>query len=497
MADPKLQQRQPTPNEVAAEITFRNDEKSTLSEAERKKDEDQELLPGLTPDLETKLIQLAVEFEQESYGTWRFLYRNFLEAESFWKDLQYGYFDYSSDVYRLPSFQDWRRIDDSVTQFQFVTNLYRAFGWTILSILGQKVPNVVFLPEDYQNEDDVIAARAASDVVPLIERNNDVPVLNMRTIYYLYCDGIVGGYVRYVVDGDRFGFKEEKEFELVSKKIAKPHYECANCGHYGVSDEDEDEQSGGVNQAGDTFPSLGASKASPMGMLGGMQPLGSVSSMGSIGPMGDQFAPQKEMPRVSGAFTFAPKQASGQTCEKCGKPLTPDEMFESEEGEVPRVKSVKRIPKGQELITIHGGLELRLPPWLRYQGDYPYLGMAHEEHLSQLRATYGQRARFLQGGTGGPYDTWDRFARLMLTEPYGGAYYSLANQNLVTTKSYWFRPSSFYRLGEDERQKLLEIFPHGAYFKYGNENRLLDARDENMDDHWTICHAIEGAANYS
>jgi hypothetical protein len=50
------------------------------------------LLEGLTPELEQKLISLVVDFEQESFPVWRFLNRDFFEAESFWKDLQNGFY---------------------------------------------------------------------------------------------------------------------------------------------------------------------------------------------------------------------------------------------------------------------------------------------------------------------------------------------------------------------------------------------------------------------
>jgi hypothetical protein len=42
------------------------------------------ILPGLTKDLEKELIGLVLEYERESYATWRWLNRDWWEAESFW-----------------------------------------------------------------------------------------------------------------------------------------------------------------------------------------------------------------------------------------------------------------------------------------------------------------------------------------------------------------------------------------------------------------------------
>lgn len=59
----------------------------TEDEILNKTGDEQELdpiLPGLTKDLEKELIGLVLEFERESYATWRWLNRDWWEAESFW-----------------------------------------------------------------------------------------------------------------------------------------------------------------------------------------------------------------------------------------------------------------------------------------------------------------------------------------------------------------------------------------------------------------------------
>ena len=60
------------------------DEDSADQIGEGKDDADAELLEGLTPELEKVIITIITDFEQESYPVWRFLNRDFFEAESFW-----------------------------------------------------------------------------------------------------------------------------------------------------------------------------------------------------------------------------------------------------------------------------------------------------------------------------------------------------------------------------------------------------------------------------
>src|SRR5439155_16940586 len=142
----------------------------------------------------------------------------------------------------------------------------------------------------------------------------------------------------------------------------------------------------------------------------------------------------------------APQAIPGVTCPTCSRPLSEINFRPAEYESVPIEDGSKLVPRGQEIITLHGGLETRMPPWAQDQNDWPMVGLVHEVHVSSLRGTYGARAKNLQGGWGsGPYDSWDRFARLALVEPTV-SYYGTSNQNLVTFKRYWMRPSSFYML---------------------------------------------------
>jgi len=391
------------------------------------------LMPGLTKELEKELIGLVSEYERESYSTWRWQVRDVYEAESFWKDLQIGFFDARNDLWRTPSIKQLANVGETGQRFNFFTNIYKAFGWALISVLGQKVPSVRFLPQDYRRESDVIAARAAGEVVPLISRNNKAPLLNLRAIYALFTGGLVCSYTRYLEDGSVFGWKEDPQIEMQKIKIEEEGFECPGCFQFTAMDQ--------VHPAGET------------------------------GQMG---------------------------CPQCARPFSESSFRPAQFAEAPVVSQINKVPRGQELITLHGVLEMRLPPWVQEQRDCVYLGLVHEVHISQLKATYGERAKNLAGGYGsGPYDTWDRFARLALIEPTV-SYYSTSNQNLVTFKRYWLRPDAFYMVDDKaKREKLIALFPDGAYLAFADPTYLLDARNERLDDHWRICRAMEGAGMYT
>jgi len=307
-------------------------------------------------------------------------------------------------------------------------------------VLGQKIPTTRFFPSDYRKELDIIAARSATDLAPLMERQNRVSLLNLRIAYLMYTHGICGVYTRYLVDGERFGFRDVDQISMVPTKLSEDRFECPSC------------------------------------------------------------------------YSEVPMQnAATMTCPHCGGELTEGDFVPGEMGEVPQVTATVKTAKGQQVISIHGGLELRLPPWVSDQPDMPYLGLHNEVHKSQLLHTYGKRAEGIEGtgsaasaseggsGTSCSGD-YDRYARLLLNESTN-IYYSAGNKNLATLKRYWLRPASFEMVkGEDTQgkkysERLKEIFPTGAYLAMATD-KLLDVRDESMDDHWELVHAHEGPGMY-
>src|SRR6201998_357024 len=115
-------------------------------------------------------------------------------------------------------------------RYQFVTNFYQGFGLSFIAVLSQDVPSVRFYPQSTQSLDDIAAARAASDVAQLIEQNNHVEQLLTSVGYFLWTDVKLGAYVRYVADGQRFGFHDENILEALEIPLGEDAYVCPQCG---------------------------------------------------------------------------------------------------------------------------------------------------------------------------------------------------------------------------------------------------------------------------
>ena len=110
---------------------------------------------------------------------------------------------------------------EDLPRYEFVTNIYQAFGLSLMAVLSQDVPRVRFFPSSAQAEEDVAAAKAATEVAQLVERNNRIGNLIVDEAFNLWTDGKVGAYVRFVVDGQRFGFHPEMEIGSAGVRLGR------------------------------------------------------------------------------------------------------------------------------------------------------------------------------------------------------------------------------------------------------------------------------------
>ncbi len=127
---------------------------------------------------------------------------------------------------------------------------------------------------------------------------------------------------------------------------------------------------------------------------------------------------------------------------------------------MPSAETRLRVPNGQEVITIVGGLELKTPPWAGEMHEYPYLQWNMEVHQARLRAAYPHAADKIGSPVATGSQEYERLARLAqsqggpLTE--GGDF----NINLITFQRTWLRPWAFFALDDKSlRDELLATFP--------------------------------------
>ena len=218
-----------------------------------------------------------------------------------------------------------------------------------------------------------------------------------------------------------------------------------------------------------------------------------------IGDNGPRDDGDKEHTAVDADGTAAPSRRDGarhavplRNADQCGALLTEEDFVAAETVTVPAAETRLRVPNGQEVITIVGGLELKTPPWANEMHEYPYLQWNMEVHQARLRAAYPHAADKIGAPVATGMQEYERLARLAqsqggpLTE--GGDF----NINLITFQRTWLRPWAFFALDDKSlRDELLQLFPDGAYVAFAGD-AYCESRNENMDDHWRVLHALPG-----
>jgi len=410
-----------------------------MGDPEKQRDEglgpNNERLEKAMPEVVQALKQLVLDFRMEGIVGRRHEIRKIKQARLFWQGLQYLYgWDADNMEWRMPfgagGAGTGLSIDedkDSVEggRYQFVTNFYQAFGLSFIAVVSQDVPTVHWYPQNAQSDQDLAIAKAASDVADLIAENNHIEELLKAVGFFLWCDGVVGAYVRYVADGQRFGFHDSPQLEAQEQKFGEDVFECPNCG----------------------------------------------------------------------AQTLPGKLFAGSVCPQCGTKLGTENFREAPMVKTPVVTSLRRVPNGQEVISIYGGLEVNRPIYTDDPiNDGAYLQLQLEVHEAKLRAAYPHVKDQIRPGN--PSDAEDVYARAsrvsvkqgMPTTHPGDALYSL-----ITFSRSWIEPWAFYseKVKDDVREKLLKLFPDGCYVAFAGDT-YCESRNESKKDHWRVLQPMPG-----
>ena len=419
-----------------------------------------ELLEDLKPKLVNALRELVRQYREEGIVARRHEIRRIRQARLFWQGLQYAWWNPNDMNWHLPfeqRFNDDRQLED-MPRYQFVTNFYQGFGLSFVAVLSQDVPSVRFYPQSPQSLADISAARAASDVAALIERNNHIEHLLTSIGYFLWTDGKLGAYVRYVADGQRFGFHDETLLEAIEIPLGPDVFVCPQC-----------------------------AKESPA-PSGNPVILSEAKNLSSL-LESDQTETQDHA--TVGARYIAPLPPAN--CPGCGHALDESNLRRAERVTVPRVAGVRRVPNGQEVISIAGGLELNTPVWANEMHEYPYLQWQAEVHRAKLKAAYPHAANKIESSPSqGAEDVYARVSRLSVEQGLPSIHPGDALMNLITFDRTWLRPWAFYAIEDaDTRNELLALFPDGCYVAFAGDV-YCESRSESMDDHWRVLHALPG-----
>jgi hypothetical protein len=188
-------------------------------------------------------------------------------------------------------------------------------------------------------------------------------------------------------------------------------------------------------------------------------------------------------------------------CPTCGRELTDDDIVPGETATVPAEAGTEEIPNGRQLITAHGALNLKRPQWAKDQSNFHYLALEDEFHYAILRAAYPEKADKIKPGAGfGADDAYERNARLSSAEGTRLLTQTGPAQSILCTFArVWFRPSCFWILSKETRQKFFDLDPEiekKGYRANFAGDVYCEGKAESMDKHWRVYHGMPGRGQH-
>jgi len=167
-------------------------------------------------------------------------------------------------------------------------------------------------------------------------------------------------------------------------------------------------------------------------------------------------------------------------CPTCGsqEPPQSDEITE----QVPGIVGEEEIDRVTEDVKVFSPLFFRIPHRATSQEECGWLTLDTELAPGAVIATYAKDVPNIRELVVGSKDEerYDRWARNLSSDR------GYTETNLVTVRQRWLRSWALEEIEEELiREDLKQRFPNGVYFVQAGDN-FITARDENLDDHWTI-----------
>jgi hypothetical protein len=212
----------------------------------------------LPENLQKALLEIVQKTEQEDAYIRKQQIRLWKKYERFWHGIQYIWWsetqqDWLSPIdARFDNNNDDNREGADGPFYDYVVNIYKAHGESIIAALAAQIPAVRFPPDDADNEDDLITSKTYSKIADLIQRHNQSELMLLSALLCLWNQGIVAAY---------HAPKADKAFGNIKIPNYQTSKTCESCGYQSQDPENEDSC---PNCPPMTDPASGEQMASPL-----------------------------------------------------------------------------------------------------------------------------------------------------------------------------------------------------------------------------------------
>ena len=191
---------------------------------------------NLPKDLQDCLKFLIDKYEKEDSWVRKQQLKLWKKNEEFWHGIQFVFWSESRQDWLSPTMYRWFNEDEGREGvegpfYDFVINIYKAHGEAVIAALGAQVPTVRFPPDDAEEDDDLLTSKTYDKIADLIQRHNQVKMLQLQSLFTLWNQGILAWY---------HAPKADKAFGMVNIENFKKQLSCTACGKSSPVEDEED-----------------------------------------------------------------------------------------------------------------------------------------------------------------------------------------------------------------------------------------------------------------
>lgn len=182
---------------------------------------------GWTESIEKSLLAILSEIESEDRYIRQRMLRECKQNELYWHGFQYIFWDERVGDFRIPTQEVMSEIasrEETKYIYDYVVNIFKAHGLSIIAALSAEVPSVPFSPVDADNQEDVIAAQKAETLGKIIHKYNKSKLIFYHALFTLFTSNFVVAYNYYERD-EKFGKTSIPKFK---REIGPDSYKCSN-----------------------------------------------------------------------------------------------------------------------------------------------------------------------------------------------------------------------------------------------------------------------------
>lgn len=150
--------------------------------------------------------------------------RALTRLEYYWENILDIFMDPVSRNWQVPN---WEDLGDELPPR--LINIFRPHGEAIVAALSVTIPSLIFHPDDAENVEDIEEAKTRRNIVDLLQLHNDAPMLWIRALVIIFCQGTIFGY-NYELRDKRFGTFRKPQIE--TQDVTVQDALCPECGEF-------------------------------------------------------------------------------------------------------------------------------------------------------------------------------------------------------------------------------------------------------------------------